>query len=45
MNDIEEVIDEIDPDIIIPVHTEHSEWFTKYDKAIIPEIGKEIHVR
>jgi len=41
--EIEEVIDKVDPDFIIPVHTEDSEWFKKrFDNTIIPEEGKPI---
>jgi ribonuclease J len=40
-SDIEQMIDQIDPDKIVPVHTEHPEWFKKrFDNAVIPEEGK-----
>ncbi|MFX0034806.1 MAG: MBL fold metallo-hydrolase RNA specificity domain-containing protein [Candidatus Hermodarchaeota archaeon] len=35
-SDLIKVIDYIDPDIIIPVHTDNPEWFTNsYDKSIL----------
>jgi len=40
-NDVAWAIDEIDPDVIIPVHTEHPEWFTEnFDGVLVPEEGK-----
>jgi len=44
MGDLEGVIDEIDPDVLIPVHTERSDWFTQYDSAVIPVNGNSITV-
>lgn len=40
MSDLEHVISEIDPDVIIPVHTENPTWFSKFGKTVIPEEGK-----
>jgi ribonuclease J len=44
MNDIQKVIDEIDPDILIPVHTEKSDWFKQYESAVIPKNEDTINV-
>jgi ribonuclease J len=39
--EIERVIDEIDPDVIIPVHTEDPSWFEKaFDKTMLLKEGK-----
>lgn len=39
--DIEKIIDIVDPDIIVPVHTEHPEWFSeKYGDKV--KTGREI---
>ncbi len=40
MSDLEYLINEINPDTIIPVHTENSAWFAKFEKTVIPEEGK-----
>lgn len=40
MSDLEHVISEIDPEIIIPVHTENPTWFSKFGKTVVPEEGK-----
>jgi len=40
MSDLEHVISEIDPDVIIPVHTENPTWFSKFEQTVIPEEGK-----
>ena len=42
-NDLFKVIENIDPERIIPVHTTNPEWFRKNfpEKAILPEIQKE----
>jgi ribonuclease J len=40
MSDLEHVISEIDPEVIIPVHTENPTWFSKFGKTAIPEEGK-----
>jgi ribonuclease J len=40
MSDLEHVISEIDPEVIIPVHTENPTWFSKFGKTVIPEEGK-----
>jgi len=43
--DVEWVIDEIDPEVIIPVHTEAPGWFTEnFDGVIVPEEGKRYEV-
>jgi len=45
--DLIRAIEEIDPDIVIPVHTEGSGWFRKIfgeDIVILPEEGKRIDV-
>jgi ribonuclease J len=40
-NDVAWAIDEIDPDVIIPVHTENTPWFEEnFDGVIVPEEGK-----
>jgi ribonuclease J len=41
-NDLEHVISEIDPETIIPVHTENPTWFSKFEKTVIPAEGKRI---
>jgi ribonuclease J len=39
--DVAWAIDEIDPGVIIPVHTEHPEWFQEnFDGVLVPEEGK-----
>jgi ribonuclease J len=39
--DVAWAIGEIDPDVIIPVHTEHPEWFAEnFDGVLVPEEGK-----
>lgn len=39
--DLEKAIDEVDPDLIIPVHTQLPEWFSSnFDKVLVPEEGK-----
>jgi len=39
--EIERVIDEIDPDVIIPVHTEDPSWFEKtFEKTMLLKEGK-----
>ena len=43
--DVAWVIDEIDPGVIIPVHTEAPEWFEeRFDGVIVPEEGKRYEV-
>ena len=39
-SDLEHVISEIDPDVIIPVHTENPTWFGKFEHTVVPEEGK-----
>jgi ribonuclease J len=39
-SDLEHVISEIDPDVIIPVHTENPTWFGKFEQTVVPEEGK-----
>jgi ribonuclease J len=41
-NDLVKVIEEINPDKIIPIHTQHPEWFkTTFPKTVmIPTDGK-----
>lgn len=43
-NELEWIIDRIDPDIIIPVHTENSDWFREHfkDKAKILKKGEKL---
>jgi len=44
-DEVLKVIDEIDPDLIIPIHTEKPEWFKQhFDNVIIPEEGKAIEL-
>jgi ribonuclease J len=39
-NDLKEVIEYVDPDIIVPVHTTGQDWFKDtFEKTIIPEEG------
>ncbi|HVN65648.1 MAG TPA: MBL fold metallo-hydrolase [Methanomicrobiales archaeon] len=39
--DVAWAIDEIEPDVIIPVHTENPGWFTEnFDGVLVPEEGK-----
>jgi ribonuclease J len=39
--DVAWAIGEIDPDVIIPVHTEYPEWFAEnFDGVLVPEEGK-----
>ncbi|MFA5868828.1 MAG: MBL fold metallo-hydrolase RNA specificity domain-containing protein [Candidatus Bathyarchaeia archaeon] len=40
-SDLIKVVDEIDPDKIIPIHTQHPEWFkdTFSETVTIPENG------
>ena len=40
--ELEEVINDIDPDVLIPVHTESPEWFKEKwgEKVILPKDGK-----
>jgi len=39
--DVARVIDEIDPGVIIPVHTENPKWFEEnFDGVLVPEEGK-----
>ena len=40
VSDLEHVISEIDPDVIIPVHTENPIWFSKFEQTVVPEEGK-----
>jgi len=40
VSDLEHVISEIDPDVVIPVHTENPTWFSKFEQTVIPEEGK-----
>ena len=40
VSDLEHVISEIDPEVIIPVHTENPIWFSKFEKTVVPEEGK-----
>jgi len=40
VSDLEHVISEIDPEVIIPVHTENPAWFSKFGKTVVPEEGK-----
>lgn len=38
--DLERVIDLLDPDLIVPIHTEHRGWFTeRYQNVLIAEEG------
>jgi ribonuclease J len=39
-NDLEQVISDIDPDVVIPVHTSNPEWFRKFDKAVLLAEGE-----
>jgi ribonuclease J len=44
-NDLIKVIEEIDPDKIIPIHTQHPEWFrANFDKVQRVEIGQPIPI-
>lgn len=39
--DLERLIDRIDPDLIVPVHTEHAEWFSeRFKKVLVPVTGE-----
>jgi ribonuclease J len=39
--DVAWAIDEIDPEVIIPVHTEHPEWFVEnFDGVLVPVEGE-----
>jgi len=41
--DLEAIVDRIDPDLIIPVHTTAPEWYSKrWEQVVIPENGEEI---
>ncbi len=40
MADLEHLISEINPDTIVPVHTENPTWFIKLGKTVVPEEGK-----
>lgn len=41
--DLEAIVDRIDPDLIIPVHTTAPEWFSKrWEQVVIPETGEAI---
>jgi len=43
--DIEWVIDRIDPDLIIPVHTESPQWFSEnFENVVVPEAAEPISV-
>ncbi len=43
--DLIKIINIIDPDIIIPVHTENPEWFIKnFENVKIPKNGKKINI-
>ncbi|MGF3495977.1 MAG: MBL fold metallo-hydrolase RNA specificity domain-containing protein, partial [Methanothrix sp.] len=40
-DDIAQAIDEIDPDLIVPVHTENAAWFEEtFEKVLRVEEGK-----
>jgi len=41
--DLARLVEEIDPDVLIPVHTEHPEWFSRYDSARILKNGETLH--
>jgi len=42
--DLEWVIDKIDPDLIIPVHTDNAEWFLRFENAKILEDGESLEL-
>ncbi len=43
--DLMRIIDTIDPEVIIPVHTEHPEWFSEnYDKVKILKNGEKMEI-
>jgi ribonuclease J len=44
MEEIFDMIREIDPKKVVPVHTQHAELFKETGKAILPEKGKKIEV-
>ena len=43
--DIERLISEIDPKIVVPIHTEHPELFSKWAKNVCnPQLGDTVHL-
>ncbi|MBR1368449.1 hypothetical protein RJ53_02595 [Methanocalculus chunghsingensis] len=41
--DLEAIVDRIDPDLIIPVHTTAPEWYSRrWEQVVIPQTGEEI---
>lgn len=44
-DELEKVIDEIDPDILVPVHTTGQRWFKeKFEQTFVPEEGKRFSI-
>jgi len=40
-DELEKVIGEIDPDVLVPVHTTGQGWFKeRFEKAVVPKEGK-----